>query len=100
MLLHIFLRAVTDPEPANKFVDKCFVDKFIIYHHFPEVSGAKPKLEGRRLSGKWEKENQGNEKNLVEFQEINLKIENRIGEGKGRQLKLVERYKAVNLFLT
>ena len=74
------------------------MDKFIIYHHFPEVSGAKPELEGRRLSGKWEKENQGNEKNLIEFQEINLKIENRIGEGKGRQLKHIERFELIDVY--
>ena len=44
-------------------------------HHFPDVSGAEPKLEGRRLSGKCEKENKGNEKNLIGFEKY-LKFEN------------------------
>ena len=52
------------------------MEKFIGGHHFPDVRGAKPKLEWRRLSGKWEKENKGNEKNLIRFYKNYLKFEN------------------------
>ena len=62
-------------------------------HHFPDVSGAEPKLEGRRLSGKWEKENKGNEKNLIGFEKY-LKFEN-YWEKEGKEKILIKYLKNI-----